>query len=152
NILNGGLNVTREFSLPIPLKLKAGWVVDDQKRHMSSDGVTYTFNPPGVPPGAAGNAGRVGTNWDLPAPDFNRSLYLTDAAGSHVKPQYLSMAKLYNLYLQHPDWFAPDNVGAYQTMALNRFQIKETIHAGYLRADARFFENRMWLVTGVRFE
>src|SRR5262249_7223247 len=41
NILNAGLNLTREFSLRVPLKFKIGWVMERQERHISTDGVTY---------------------------------------------------------------------------------------------------------------
>ncbi|MEN9634315.1 MAG: hypothetical protein RL077_2719 [Verrucomicrobiota bacterium] len=145
-IINLAAHVTRSLQLAMPVTLKAGWALDQQKRKDSSNNFSYTFNPPG------GAAAREVRNYDVVATEFSRDWYSTDITGGHEHPEFLSMTKVYNLYKQHPDWWTVNEAAAYQSQVQNRRRLEETVTAAFLRADARFLEKRLWLVGGVRFE
>jgi TonB-dependent receptor len=62
------------------------------------------------------------------------------------------MAKTYELYAAHPTWFVLNEPAAYMSEVNLTKTIEETITAGYLRVDAKMFNNRLWLVAGARYE
>jgi len=145
-ILAGAVHVTREVPWSVPVTFKTGVATDRQERKVSADGSSWTFTPPG-----AATAREI-RNFDVIATEFNSSWYSTDGAGNKVHPEFLSTAKVYDLYKQNPSWFVLNEAAAHQTAVTNRRELEETITAGYIRADARFLQNKLWLVGGVRFE
>ena len=79
--------------------------------------------------------------------------YNAEAPSIYGQPmRWISMTKLYQLSQQRPDWFVLDEPLAHQNFVTNSRRLIETISAAYLRADVRLFQNRLWLVAGVRFE
>lgn len=145
-VMAGGAHVTREVKWTVPVTFKAGVAVDRQERSSSAAGYSWTFSPPG------GAEAREIRNYDVIATNFAQDWYSTDGAGKHVHPEFISTAKVYNLYKQNPSWFVLNEAAAHQTAVTNRRILEETITAAYLRADARFLENRLWMVGGVRME
>lgn len=143
---NAGLNAAREFNWGVPVTLKTGLLVDRQSRDRSGNTSSWTFNPPG------GVAGRLASNFDLIESANSGRWYFTDVAGSRVQPQWLSPAKLFSLYESSPEWFTLNEVADHTNRVSSATRLTETITAAYLRADARFLENRLWIVAGVRFE
>jgi TonB-dependent receptor len=66
--------------------------------------------------------------------------------------RWLSAAKLYDLYQAHPTWFVLNESAAHTNQVNATKTIEETITAAYLRSDWKFFDNRLWLVAGARYE
>lgn len=71
------------------------------------------------------------------------------------KISWVSPKKLYDTYLLHPEWFSPEKNQARDTardIYRGDNQIIEYITAFYFQLDARFWENRLSMTTGVRWE
>ena len=66
--------------------------------------------------------------------------------------QWVSLAKIYDLYQEHPEYFTLNEANSYSGSVRPSKKLKETISVAYLRADWRTLDNRLWLVGGVRFE
>lgn len=135
-------NVARSFATALPLSLKAGVAVSTTERDNWTHSATWNFRPPG------GAAAQLAGNYDLQADGYDARR--TFKGGVNIG--FLSPAKLYNLYQQHPDNFQFNEVTAYTNRVNNSKLLRETISAGYLRSDVKALENRLWIVAGVRFE
>ena len=85
-----------------------------------------------------------------------------DYSYSNVSPgfglpniQWVSPEKVYQAWLQHPDWFAPVKSQAQQTardIYEGDTKITENIAAFFFQFDGRFLDNRLTVTTGVRWE
>ena len=142
--LSGRFDLGREFRGRIPLTLKVGVSADrterDQLRYLN----TWNFRPNGattVTARLAGNFDVFDTAYDATAP----TLYGTPM-------RWISPVKVYELSRQQPSWFVLDEPAAHQNLVNNSRELSETISAAYVRADFRFLRNRLWIVTGLRFE
>ncbi|MBI5693245.1 MAG: TonB-dependent receptor [Verrucomicrobia bacterium] len=135
-------NATRTFATALPLSLKSGFSVSRTKRDNWTESMTWTFRPP-----ATAGSQLVGS-YDLISEAYaQRRVY---NGGARIA--WVSATKLYDVYRQHPDWFQLNEAGAYTNRANNSKQLEETISSAYLRTDLRAFDNRLWLVAGVRAE
>ncbi|MEN9633941.1 MAG: hypothetical protein RL077_2345, partial [Verrucomicrobiota bacterium] len=66
--------------------------------------------------------------------------------------QWIAPRKIYSLYKAQPTYFVL-NESAYSISRVNGSQeLEETISAGFLRADLKFLDNRLWIVAGARYE
>ena len=65
---------------------------------------------------------------------------------------WIDPRKVYALYQTNPSWFVLNDSAYYISKVNGSQELEESIAAGYLRADARLFRNRLWLVGGVRLE
>jgi TonB-dependent receptor len=139
---SGSVNATRSFATSIPLTLKAGAAVERTERDNWTESMTWNFRPPA----AAG--GQIVGNYDLIADAYAARRTYNDG----VKINFVSTTKLYDLYRQHPEYFQLNEAGAYTNRVNSSKLLKETISAGYVRADAKALDNRLWIVAGVRFE
>ncbi len=137
------LDVTRRFSTPhVPFTLKSGISMDRSQRDQRENTLTWNFRPNG----ATSVAARMAGNFDVFDPNY-------ESQGIYGVPfRTISHKMVYDLYRENPDWFVLDEPAAYQSMASSSKLMIETISAAYLRADARLFKDRLWLVGGVRFE
>jgi TonB-dependent receptor len=140
------INVSRELDLPFALTLKTGVLFNRTRNQTVGGNRNWTFTPPG------GAAARLIGNYDLIADAFSGRNHFIDANGSPVPVKWMSLAKIKTLYDAHPDWFVYNESGAYVAAVNAAKTIEETITASYVRGDAKFFENRLWLVGGIRFE
>ena len=140
----GRIDFTREFDGRWPVTLKSGVFVEGMNRRAESQAATYTFAPNGLTTSAARLAKLF--------PVFDEE-YLPGAPTifGHAT-RFLSPTKLYQLAQAHPDWFPLNEVTTYNRRATGSREITETVSAAYLRADAHFFNRRLWVVGGVRFE
>ncbi len=59
---------------------------------------------------------------------------------------------MYQLYKDHPEYFVLNEPGAHTDSVNGSKKLIETVSAAYVRGDLKLFENRLWLVSGVRFE
>ncbi len=145
-VSRGAFNLAREVGGPANLTIKIGAALERRKSTDTSAAQTFTFTPPG------GAAAKLAGGYDIIDNNFSAGSYFTDSHGQDVNVRFLSPTKLYRLYQANPSWFVLNDVAAYMAKVNATKALTETISAGYLRADAKFFHNRLWLVGGVRFE
>lgn len=137
-------DLERERVGSLLLRLKVGASVGTGERSARRPGQTWAFRPNGATDANA----RLAKNFDVFDDEFNASA--PTIFGQRMR--WISSAKVFQLYQQHPDWFVLDQPAAYITNVNNSRKLIETVSAAYLRADAKFFHNRLSVVTGVRFE
>lgn len=135
-------NAARDLPVSFPLTLKFGASVIEEYQKGYNVGRTYNFRP------GASVADRQAGNYDLLSTEYSQAQ--DPMYGKQV--QWVSPAKLFDLFKARPDYFVLNEVNAYQTMVNNSKKFEERISAGYLRLDTRLLKNRLWLVGGVRYE
>lgn len=145
-VRRAGLNVSRDFDGRFPLTIKVGGVVNQRTNDTVAGSKSWTFSPPG------GAAATLARNYDVIADRFSKHSYFVDARNRDVNVNWISMAKVYELYAAHPSWFVLGEPAAYTSEVNLTKTIEETITAGYFRADAKLFNNRLWIVAGARYE
>jgi iron complex outermembrane receptor protein len=64
----------------------------------------------------------------------------------------VSLSRLYDLYVAHPDWFALNEAETYNFSARDPYELDEKTYAGYFQATGNFFRNRLSYIAGVRYE
>jgi len=141
-----GVNVARDFDFKIPTRIKIGYYNEFMERDNQGGVRTFTFTPPG------GAAARVASNHPVFNDAYSSRAPLTEASGRSIPVRYLSLAKLYDLYVQNPAWFVLNEAAAYTNQVNASIELEETIDALYARIDSKFLDNRLWLVGGVRYE
>lgn len=140
-------NLSREFEGGRwSATVKIGAAVEQRDVNDTSAAQTYTFSPPG------GAAGRLAANHDVVDERYSAGRYFTDAQGNDVNVRFISPAKLFQLAQANPTWFVLNQPAAHTAKVNATKELVETITAGYLRADLKLFDNRLWLVGGVRYE
>ncbi len=139
-------NLEREFDWVVPSKIRIGFNTEKTTRDARGGVKTWAFSPPG------GDPAKVIGNYDLIAEGFSDRMFLTDVSEQSVGTRYFSLHKAYQLYQRNPSWFVLNQVEAHMNEVNASQQLDETISAVYLRLDNKFFNNRLWLVSGVRFE
>jgi len=138
------LDVARHFTVGIPFTLKIGGAVDtyisDQRRYAK----TWNFRPNG----STNAADRLASLFNV----FDEAFNTDSPTVFGRKVRWISGQKMFDLYRANPSWFVLDEAQVHQNFVNNSRQLRETISAGYFRFDTRLFSNRLWLVTGVRYE
>jgi iron complex outermembrane receptor protein len=138
------LDLTREFGGTVPVTLKTGVFADRMQRDRRGFNRTWTFTPNGSTSTAARSAGNFDvfdTAFNAEAPKiFDRAM------------EWVSVAKVYELYRQRPEWFVRNLANEHQSRVTSSSRLIETVSAGYVRGDVRLLERRLWLTGGVRFE
>ena len=64
----------------------------------------------------------------------------------------VSLRRLYDLYLAHPDWFQYRDAESYRFSTVEPYEVREETGAGYLEFAGSFFANRLSYVGGARYE
>ncbi len=136
------MNASRSVNLGIPILFKTGISFNRQRKDSESEVKSWPFTPRG------GAAGRLVKNLDLTNDELSRLSFFRDT----LKVKWVSPVKLYNIYKTNPEYFTLNEAAAYTSAVTNSKFLQETISAAYLRSDVKFFDNRLWLVGGVRFE
>jgi len=144
-IASAHLNARRTFATRFPLSLKSGLDLRREDRDMRNPQLSYTFVGPDR---VANTADDVVGRYDLVAAGYSGQRMAWDLPAR----RWQSTAKLWRLYRQDPASWTLNETTALSTSANNSRQITETISAAYLRADARLFAQRLWLVGGARYE
>ncbi|MSU51746.1 MAG: hypothetical protein EXS37_22095 [Opitutus sp.] len=138
------LDLARAFGRTIPITIKVGASVDtytsDQRRY----GKTWTFRPNG----ATDAASRLASRFDV----FDDAFITDSPTVFGKKVRWISGQKMFDLHKANPSWFVLDDAQVHQDFVNNSRRLRETISAGYLRTDVRLFQNRLWVVAGVRYE
>jgi iron complex outermembrane receptor protein len=140
----GRIDFTRDFRGRVPFSLKTGVFVDQADRDAHSYSTTWNFTPNGSTTTAARQASLF--------PVFDTEFNAEAPTVFGKKMDWISLPKLYDLFRAHPTWFPRNDALYHQNYATNSRKLIETISAGYLRGDIRLFNNRLWLVGGVRYE
>ncbi len=146
DVKGAGANLERMFDWKVPTRVRIGVNIEQTTRDTHGGEKTWTFTPPG------GAAAAVAGRYDLIADGFSDRTFFTDVAGGQTTARYISLAKLYDLYTQNPSWFVLNEPLAYTNLVNASQQLEETVTAGYVRFDNRFFNNRLRIVSGVRYE
>lgn len=142
--ISGDLALTRDFNLRIPVSIKLGAAIDSSRRDNRRPYQGWDFRPHGK----ADITSRQARNFDV----FDEE-YLKEAPTIFDnKVRWPSEQKIYQLFQEHPDWFVFSETQAHSTSVVNTRKMEETISAGYLRADVRALNNRLWVVAGARYE
>ena len=135
-------DLSRPFNFGFPLTLKAGGSYDRVERDIRNQTWTWTTNPPV----AAG--GRLVGNYDLIDDAFSSCWTFKD--GSRVR--WMESSKVFALFKAHPEYFQLNEAAAYTSGVNGSKLLFETIDAGFLRVDAKFFDNRLLVTTCARYE
>jgi TonB-dependent receptor len=138
------LDLSRDFDIGVPLKLKTGGAIDTSDRDNRSPNITWNF----LPNGASDVTSRLAGNFEV----FDQAFNVGGPTVFGRRVQWFSGRKLYDLYQQHPAWDVMNQPLAYQNYVNNSREMSETISAAYVRGDLRLLNNRLGIVTGVRFE
>ena len=148
-VLASNLDLRRQFgAMRFPLAFQVGGSFHEQERDSQRRPAAFTYRPPGGDNSAAPYAARIfrpEVNGE-PGRYYNQG----DKLGPTVSPLLA-----YRAWLANPDLFyqTPAQVLATeQNYRVNSFNIREAVSAAYGQADARFFRDRLNVVTGVRFE
>ena len=134
------INVARDFGRR--LTLQTGARLDTFENDTVRNIPTWNFRPNGLSTPQA----RLAGNFDV----FDDSFRL-DINDQPVR--WISDRKVYQLYLQNPDWFVENTNSTLTNLANNSKLLQERILAGYIRADLRLLPNNaLWIAAGVRYE
>ena len=134
DLLSGRVDVERKFS---PwFSFKAGAAYNRQEKDDVRTPLTYTFD-------GDSRGKRVG--------DYDFVDESIDVRINGQPIRWISPVKLYNAFLEHPEWFPMTNT-TIQYRAQNSKRLIEDISAAYLRFDLKLFRNRLSLTGGLRYE
>jgi iron complex outermembrane receptor protein len=138
------LNASRDLGLTFGARLMAGIEVARNERDLRVETVTWSFRPTF----ATGSPERLVGSYDLINQPYSDQRSFRN--GDRVR--WIDPRKVYDLFRAQPSYFVL-NEAAYHTSRVNGSQVlEETISAGFVRADLKFLDNRLWLVGGVRYE
>ena len=138
------LHASRDLGLPFTARLMAGVDVSRNERDIRVETSTWNFRPTF----AAGSPERLAGSYDL----INDSYSAQRSFANGESFQWIDPRKVYELYKAQPSYFVL-NEAAYHISRVNGSQkLAETVSAGFLRTDLKFFDNRLWLVAGARYE
>jgi iron complex outermembrane receptor protein len=138
------LNASRALPFAISTRLMAGFDYSLNERDLLEETRTWNFRPTF----AAGTPERLVGSYDL----INWSYSDQRSFRNGDKVKWVDPRKVYDLYKANPSYFVL-NDASYHTSRVNGSQeLKEAISAGYLRADVKLFDNRLWVVAGARYE
>lgn len=135
----GHLDLTRDFDWPVPMTLKVGGWYSDEVRDIRVNNPVWKY------------AGPTTTI----TPYFDNTMSSVPAPYGFGTVPWLDAAKVYQLFLADPSDFSQVLTGNFGTIAndVNGSKyINESVSAGYLRADFHRLDQKLWIVTGVRFE
>lgn len=139
-IRTGRVNFKRDLGLAFPASIKFGADLRENTRDIEYP--QRTWNP-------------VAASWP------NLSAFVDPHRANRPAPFGLPSVQWPSTYLVH-EYFAANpqlfnlsttgNTAAATVEAQNSKYLEETVTSGYVRLDARLFNNRLWLVGGVRYE
>lgn len=146
DIFQGGqFNLAKDLNLgELPLTVQGGVAYRKQKRDIYRPENRWNFV----------GADRVaGTADDNAALILDDGYFGEDHLYSFVKPiQFPSPEKLYQLFLEHEEYFFFDAAFSNPNNAQNDYYVEEEVTSYYLQGDLKFWEDRMALLGGVRYE
>jgi TonB-dependent receptor len=127
----------------VPVTIKA--VGDFRQSIRDSRAISRTFTFVG-PDGRSGTADNYAAKYDL---RLKTNVKRPLGMGQY---ETASQFKLWQLYVDHPEWWQRNAVSELADLVANSRNIDETISSGYVRLDTSLFRNRLLLIGGVRFQ
>jgi len=143
-LTSGRLDLSREWNAGVPVSIKIGTAVNEEKRDLRGGIRQWNFRPNG----ASDVASRLARNFDV----FDEGFLRDPPRIAGVPLRLTSQKKLFELYRLRPEWFVLDEPLAHRNLVAGSRAYQETITSAYLRTDLRLLRNRLWIATGVRFE
>lgn len=138
------MDLTRDLDRRVPVTFKAGISINQETRDKRENLRTWNFRPNGASDDASRRAGLF---------DVFDEEFLADPPKMFGVPYRVhSHKKFYDLYRSRPDWFVLNETLQHQDFVRRSTEYTETVSAGYLRGDVRLLNQRLWLITGVRYE
>jgi iron complex outermembrane recepter protein len=143
---SANLNIKRRLNLfPFPFALQVGGSQRELSVDTRRESGTYTYNGPDGNPATP----------DTPEPFLMQVYRNVDSFYGFKNVPWTSGARAYSAYLVNPILFSqtPAQVVAQENYRLtNSEHIEEAVSSLYLQAEARLLNNRLNVLTGVRFE
>jgi TonB-dependent receptor len=144
NVTTFKLNASRDLGLAFAARLMAGVDLSRNERFIRSETRTWSFRPTF----AAGAPERLAGSYDL----INEAYSARRSFRNGDRVRWIDPRKVYALYQANPAWFVLNEAAYYISHVTGAQNLEESISAGFLRADVKLLENRLWLVGGVRYE
>ncbi|MBI4622422.1 MAG: TonB-dependent receptor [Verrucomicrobia bacterium] len=140
------LNVKRRFNFfPFPFALQAGGLRTDFRADTRTESYTYNYNGPDGDPATP----------DSPEPLLMQNYRNMDSFYGFKNVPWTSAKGAYVAYLANPRLFSqtPAQIVATENARRTASEyVQEVVSALYLQAEARLMNNRLNVLTGVRFE
>lgn len=124
---------TRQLETRVPVTIKTGFQYNESGYRTEGSTINYT-----VRTNTAGAYGLFDNGFTMPF------------AGRDIPA--VSLVKLYDLYRTNPALFTVNEAATWQSAVNNYRDFEESIAAGFVRLDTKLFNERLWLVGGVRYE
>ncbi|MBM3852435.1 MAG: hypothetical protein FJ399_04685 [Verrucomicrobia bacterium] len=138
------LNASRALPFASSTRLMAGFDYSRNERVLLEETRTWNFRPTF----AAGTPERLVGSYDLL--NWSYSDQRSFRNGDRVK--WIDPRKVYDLFQANPSYFVSNETSYHISRVNGSKELKEAITAGYLRADVKVLDNRLWLVAGARYE
>ena len=148
-MVEGKVDVEKQFDLSFPFSLKAGADIRDETRDNRRQQNDYTY---------IGADGLPNTADDSAGPYLDSIYYGIDPYWGNAPISWINPNMLGQLLETNPTYFRlgtgtnQTGVQAESFRIQNSEKIQERITAAYLQASARLFDNKLNVVAGVRFE
>ncbi|MEY2880512.1 MAG: hypothetical protein RLZZ15_2892, partial [Verrucomicrobiota bacterium] len=140
---NAFANAKRDFSLRVPLTLKAGLDVRQTMRDYRGGTTAYTY---------VGPDGLANSADDTAAPFRDPVYSARDGVFGFPKTERIGGGLLYEALRRNPAHFVKNDNTIYRSAINLSKRAEETVSSGFVRADAAFFQRRLRVMGGVRVE
>jgi iron complex outermembrane recepter protein len=149
------LNVKRELDfLPFEAAIKVGGIIRQQVRDMRRRDITWTYaGPDGL--GLSANGATFTANGDENAAPFLDTRYGADPHFGFSQIQWYDPFALYDRFVSNPSHFVQTNDqrrNAARAQVQNSQWFEETSTNAFVQLEGKFLNNRLTVVTGVRYE
>ena len=135
----------RDFAFTNPFSVQMGFDYDDTYRNVQSyEAKMWTFV----------GADHVASTADDSAAQIAAVNVLAERDHNYDSPAIprISLSRLYQLYVAHPDWFQYRDAVSYRFSTVEPYEVRERNYSSYVQFSGAFFHNRLTYIGGVRFE
>lgn len=136
-------NLRRDFFALVPVTIKAGFDLRDERFDTRTFNPTYTF---------VGADGRAATADDNASVVFDPSFSQRTPPFGFPRMDVMSNQKIYGISRATPAYFTTNDATTHTATVNNSKYAQELVSAGYLRGDVSFLDRRLKLVGGFRLE
>jgi TonB-dependent receptor len=140
----GYMDAMRDFDIGgIPLTVKTGFRVYQESKDNRRATRNWTY---------VGADGVANTADDSAAAYLDTNYSGEDPYWGSQPIQWINAYKLADTYASNPNYFVVNDVTSEQFRINNSEKITETITAGYVQLEGKLLNNRLTVITGVRYE